>query len=154
MYENDRTACPSCGEIIPRSAYQCKHCLTTFSASVQTRRRSALPLLLLFVLSSALAFGTYHLFQVRSKRHYHFDQTSQTIMLLEKNANGIESKQIPFQDVVKVQHIIERKQHKLQFILQDTSKITFQVSKDELNTKAVYISSLIGVQLETIDRAG
>ena len=102
-------------------------------------------------MSASLALGTYQIFQMRSKKHYHFDQSSQTIMLLEKKSSGIHSKQIPFRDVLRLKHVIEPKKQSLRLVFRDDSEMTFQVSQQELANKAVYLSELIGVKLETVD---
>ena len=72
---------------------------------------------------------------MRSKKHYHFDQSSQTIMLLEKKSSGIHSKQIPFRDVLRLKHVIEPKKQSLRLVFRDDSEMTFQVSQQELANK-------------------
>lgn len=154
MYFNESKTCIHCRQEIPKTAHRCKYCLGNAVRIGAKRKVVVLPALVFFFVSLLVAGGSYHLFHSRSKKHVHFDQNSHSVMLLEKNASGIKSAQIPFRDVQKILYIQERNRYKLTLLLQDQREITFQTSKLELKQKAAYFSNLIGVQLETINRAG
>lgn len=142
--------CPSCGAEAPLSAHRCKQCFNDFS----TRRMSWGPVLILGVLAvmsfvAAIAFLIAAMGPVDQR--VLVSAETKSIVIATKYDAGIETRRIPFTDVVKLQHVPVNDGFNVVAITTDGEHTVIQTGHEPLYDKADQYATMMG---KTYERVG
>lgn len=142
--------CPSCGAEAPLSAHRCKQCFNDFS----TRRASWGPVLILGVLAfmsfvAAIAFIVASLGPLDQR--VLVSAETKSIVIATKYDSGVETRRIPFTDVVKLQHVPVTEGFNVVAITTDGEHTVIQTDREPLYDKADQYAKMMG---KTYERVG
>jgi hypothetical protein len=141
--------CPSCGAEAPLSAHRCKQCFHDFA----TRRMSWGPVLILGVLAvmsfvAALAFVVASMGPVDER--VLVSAETKSIVIATKYPSGIDSRRIPFSDVVKLEHTPVAEGFQIVALTSDGDRTVIQSGKEQLYGEAERYSTMMGKTYERI----
>ena len=140
--------CPNCGAEVPLAATRCKHCFYEFEKSPKNRSSGLLLILGLVVAMVLSGAGVmYYLLNVQSvKRNVVIDQETHSIVWTRTYADKVETERLPFDDVVKVEHIFGGKDATFEVVVITTNgerKVLNQSDDAPLTSYAEHVAHVM-----------
>jgi len=150
----DLKDCPSCGAEVPTAASRCKHCFHDFNEAPPPAPKKQLRGFLMWL--AALVFmgtGTFYwVVQNKSSANVVVDEETQSIIITETTADGINVQRVTFSEVEKIEYVIGGQTATFEvFAITDDDRILIQSSDDTpIRGHADHISAVIEKPIEEV----
>lgn len=147
--------CPSCGAVVPASAHRCKECFHDFSEEELPATSRSGPLLVLATLAAMATAGAGTLWYIVSQpieEKISVQEETQSVVKVRKFRNRVESEQIRFADIVKLEYVLSTGgSHEVVAVTVQGDREVIHSGKSSLRSEASRYAQLMDKPLEEID---
>ena len=147
--------CPSCGAVVPASASRCKDCFHDFTEDDLPARSNTGPILVLGTLAAMAVVGAGTLWFIVSQpieEKIHVQQETQSVVKVRKYRNRVESEQLRFDDIVKLEYVLHTGgTFEVVAVTTAGEREVIHTDKRPLRSEAARYAQLMDKPLEEID---
>lgn len=147
--------CPSCGAVVPASATRCKECFHDFTEDDLPSRSRSGPIMVLATVAAMATVGAGTLWYIVSQpieEKISVQQETQSVVKVRKYRNRVESEQLRFADIVKLEYVLNTGgSHQVIAVTSDGDREVIHSGKSSLRKEAQRYAQLMDKPLEEVD---